>query len=169
MVDASERSPTVEIFEDGILAGMLGAVVVAVVYLLLDVLVRGEPFFTPSLLGTAFFAGEDDVRAVHVSGAMVFAYTGLHGVLFLIAGEALAWLFFQIESNPQIGLVLTLLFLLFETILFSFVAGVFPNAVGALGAWTILLANLASVGAMFAYLLRRHPTAIDHLRAAWQE
>jgi hypothetical protein len=84
------------IAENGILAGILGAVVVALWFLLLDMITRGMPFCTPSLLGSIIFAGKDAGQVTGVNGAAVFAYTGLHGVLFLSAGTTLAWMW-----NPR--------------------------------------------------------------------
>lgn len=157
------------ITENGILAGMLGAAVVAVWFLFLDGVTRGTPFFTPSLLGSIIFAGVAPDEVTALSGAAIFAYTGLHGILFLCAGTALAWMFDQFETNPQVGLILLLLFATVEAILWGVGVSIIPALAGAVGAWAILVANLASAAAMFAFLLRRHPRAMERLRAAWHE
>jgi hypothetical protein len=153
------------ILEDGVLAGLIGAVVVAVWFLILDT-IHGTPFYTPSLLGQATFLGGEFVA---VDPIMVFAYTGMHGMLFLLAGVTLAWMVLQFERNPQFGMVLLLLFLLFESILFGLEVTIVPQLVGALGAWAVLVANLTSAVAMFWFLLRRRPEALARLRAAWNE
>ena len=85
---------------------------------------------------------------------MVFAYTGLHVLLFLLAGVGLAWMVSQVERNPQFGLVLLLLFLLFQSIVFGFEVTLVPSLVGAIGAGVVIVANLLAAGAMFWYLLR---------------
>lgn len=157
------------IAEDGILAGILGAAVVAAWYLLVDIFARGMPFFTPSLLGSVVFAGKEAEQVTGVDGAALFAYTGLHGMLFLIAGVSLAWMFAQFERNPQFGLIFLLLFVTFEAILWGVGVSILPGLAGAVGAWTILVANLASAGAIFAFLLGRYPRAWESLRRAWDE
>jgi len=156
------------IIEHGVLAGMIGAAVVAVWFLLFDVLLR-EPFYTPSLIGSVLFLGLDVHMVTGVNTSMVFAYTGLHGALFLIAGTAIAWMFSLVERNPQFGLVLVLLFLLVQSVIFGFEVTIVPNIVGALGAWAVAMANLLSAVAMFWFLLRRRPRAISQLRAGWDE
>jgi hypothetical protein len=157
------------IAENGILAGMVGAAVVALWFLVLDLVTRGTPFFTPSLLGSIAFAGKQVDEVTGVSGAAVFAYTGLHGLLFLGAGLLLAWMFVQFERNPQVGMLLLLLFVTFEAILWGVGVSIVPALAGVVGAWAILVANLASAAAMFAFLLRRHPQAMASLRRAWNE
>ncbi len=179
MVEASTAEPVhtrsdmtelvSRIAEDGILTGILGAAVVAIWYLIADIVARGTPFYTPSLLGSVAFAGMDASEVTGVDGAALFAYTGLHGLLFLCAGFALAWMFAQFERNPQFGLIFLLLFVTFEAILWGVGVTILPGLAGAVGAWTILVANLASASAMFAFLLVRHPRAMEDMRSAWHE
>jgi len=155
------------ILEDGVLAGLVGAVVVAVWFLILDSF-HGTPFATPSLLGQAVFLGASADQAA-TDPVLVFAYTGMHGLLFLIAGVTLAWMVMQFEKNPQFGMVLALLFVLFESIVLGLEVTVVPQLVGALGTWAVLIANLLSAIAMFWFLLRRRPEALSRLRAAWSD
>ncbi len=155
------------ILEDGVPGGMVGAVVVAVWFMILDS-VRGAPFATPSLLGRAVFlggVGEENA----IDPILVFAYTGMHGLLFLIAGVTLAWMVMQFENNPQFGIVLALVFVLFESIIFGLEATIVPQLVGALGTWAVIIANLLSATAMVWFLLRRRPEALARLREAWNE
>jgi len=156
------------VLEDGILTGTLGAVVVALWFLILDT-ARGQIFYTPSLLGSVLFLGQSPDEAITINGFIVFAYTGLHGVLFLMAGLALAWMFSMFERNPQFGIIILLLFLLFESIIFSAEAAIFPTLVGAMGSLTVAAGNLFAAVAMFLFLVRRHPTALGQLRRAWHE
>ncbi len=156
------------IVEDGVVTGLVGGSVVAVWFLLLD-FARGVPFFTPSLLGSALFQGRGVEETTAISATMVFAYTGLHGVLFLIAGLVIAWMFSQFERNPQLGLVLLLLFLLFESIVLGLEVTIVPQLVGALGTWSVAVANLLSAITMFWFLLRRHPDSFSRLKAGWSE
>ena len=157
------------IAENGVLAGMIGASTVAVWFLILDLLTRGMPFFTPSLLGSILFARATPEDVTGLNGAAIFAYTGLHGILFLCAGTGLAWMFVQFERNPQVGLVLLLLFVTLEAILWGVGVSMIPALAGAVGAWAILVANVASAVTMFVFLLRRHPRALERLRQALED
>ena len=163
----AEKSSGAAILEDGVLAGLIGAVVVAVWFLLIDS-VRGAPFATPSLLGRAVFLGGSAEQSA-TDPVLVFAYTGMHGLLFLVAGGTLAWMVMQFEKNPQFGMVLALLFVLFEAIVFGLEVTVVPQLVGALGSWAVMIANLLSAVAMFWFLLRRRPEALARLKTAWNE
>jgi hypothetical protein len=162
------RGGLVTVVENGVLAGITGAAVVAVWFLVID-LARGQTFYTPSLLGSVLFLGRAVDEVTSINAMVVFAYTGLHGVLFLLAGTALAWMFSQFERNPQLGLVLLLLFGLFESVVFGFEVAIVPNLVGAIGALAVAIANLFAAVAMFWFLLRRHPAAMTRLREAWGE
>jgi Mg2+ and Co2+ transporter CorA len=66
-------------------------------------------------------------------------------------------------------MLLLLLFVTFEAILWGVGVSIVPALAGVVGAWAILVANLASAAAMFAFLLRRHPQAMASLRRAWNE
>jgi hypothetical protein len=96
--------------------------------------------------------------------AMIFAYTGLHGVAFLLVGFLLAALFRQFEQHPKLGLELLVVLLVFEGLLMGAEVTIFPALVGELGAWAVATANIASLVAMFAFLAHRQPQAIQALR-----
>jgi len=166
--DSAAQGRLTLVLEDGVLTGLTGAAVVALWFLILDT-ARGQIFYTPSLLGSVLFLGQSPDETIVVNGFIVFAYTGLHGVLFLIAGLALAWMFAMFDRNPQFGIIILLLFLLFESIIFSIEAAIFPNLVGAMGTVTVAAGNLLAAVAMFWFLVRRHPTAFGRLRRAWHE
>lgn len=165
---AGARGGARAVVEDGVLAGLVGATAVAAWFLLLD-FVRGAPFSTPSLLGSVLFTERTVESVTAISVPMIFAYTGLHGLLFLLAGLVLAWMVSQFEQNPQIGMVLLLLFVTFESILLGLEVSVVPRLVGALGTWAVAIANLLSAVVMFWYLLRRRPGAIGRLREGWTD
>jgi hypothetical protein len=159
---------TAAIVEDGVLCGFVGAAIVALWFLVLDA-ARGEPFFTPSLLGAVLFLGRSVEEVTGVVWPAFFAYTGLHGFIFFLAGAAISWLLAIVERNPQFGLVLVLVFLLFQSVVFGLEVTLVPELVGALGAWAVGTANLLSAVGMFWFLLRRRPEVMRSLRESWEE
>jgi hypothetical protein len=163
---AADESRRPSVLECGVLTGMTGALTVALWFLVLDA-ARGQLFFTPTLLGSVLFLGRGIGEVTTVNAILVFAYTGLHGVLFILAGTALAWMFLQFERNPQLGLVLLLLFVLFQSVLFGLEVSMVPTLVGAVGTVAVGVANLFAACTMFWFLLRRHPAAVERLREAW--
>jgi hypothetical protein len=156
------------ILEDGIPTGIMGAAVVAAWFFVLDTL-QGRMLFTPSLLGSVVFLGQSPEQPIAVNGFVVFAYTGLHLLLFLMAGTVVAWMFSLFEHHPHFGIIILLLFFLFEAVLFTFAAVIFPSLLGALGSLAVASGNLFAAIAMFWFVIRRHPAAIPRLKLAWHE
>jgi hypothetical protein len=147
------------LYQEGMIAGVLGAATIALWFLLLDA-VQGRPLWTPTVLGTALFrrgAGLEAPDALPVSGEMVLMFTWVHGLVFAALGGIAARLVGHIERHPGTGFGVLLLFVVFQ---FGFVAAatVFARPVlYALPAWSILVANLLAAAVMALYLHRRHP------------
>src|SRR6266540_3797316 len=72
--------PRSRYLRDGIIAGLIGAAIVAVWFLIYDA-ARGYPFRTPALLRAAV-QGMRDPGAVIVTPGLVAQYTVLHGAIF---------------------------------------------------------------------------------------
>ena len=93
---ASDRAPDREYdwTRYALLSGVVGAAVVAIVFLAVD-LASGRPaFFTPAVLGSALFLGESIGGNVEVVPsdrvAVVLGYTMVHGVTFVGFGALAA-------------------------------------------------------------------------------
>jgi len=66
----------------GIPTGLVGAGVVAVFFLVVD-LVAGQPLATPSALGATLFRGEPMDLSAPISGVLVLGYTMMHAAIFI--------------------------------------------------------------------------------------
>jgi hypothetical protein len=165
----SPGTTAADVAVDGLFSGVLGGVTVAIFFLIVDSL-KGQPLFTPSLLGSALFLGEG-AEAVHqVNIPMVFAYTGVHMMAFVGVGMAAAYMVAQFEKNPPFGLLLLLLFICFEAGFIAFAAALAPGVIGALGSGLVVAANLLSAAVMAGYLLWwSHPGAVRALERIWEE
>ncbi len=147
------------VFQQGVAAGVLGAGIVAVWFLVLDT-INGRPFYTPTVLGTALFRhgeGLASPESLAVSLEMVLMFTWVHGLVFAILGGAASWLLWVAERNPSLGFGILFLFVAFE---FGFivVAMVFAErALHALAWPAVLVANLLAAAAMAFYFWLRHP------------
>jgi hypothetical protein len=145
---------------DGFEAGVLGAIVVALWFLLIDSL-AGRPFFTPSLLGTALTRGVDvALREPSVSVGMVYAYTGIHFVLFILFGILVASLVVQYERTPVIGYLLVVAAVVFELAFLIFILAFAEPLLAGIPWWGVLVGNALAIVAMGLYFRARHP----HLR-----
>jgi len=146
-------------YQDGIVAGVLAACAVALWFLLFDT-VRGQPLYTPSVLGTALFgrgASLAPLEATPVSREMVLMFTWVHGLVFAALGGIAARLLAVAERSPHLGFGILLLFVIFEA---CFTVAAYLLAAPILHALTwpaVLVANLLAAAVMGAYLWRRHP------------
>ena len=86
----------------GIEAGVAGAAVVAVFFLVVDWL-AGRPLWTPHALGSALFLGARPDPAAAPETLMILAYTAVHGVVFM---GGFSWLQrdAKIHAKPPAGL-----------------------------------------------------------------
>ena len=145
--------------QEGIVAGIFGAAIIAIWFLILDML-NGRPLYTPTVLGTALFRGGEGLASptsLPVSLEMVLMYTWVHGLVFCVIGGAASWLLGLAEENPNIGFGILLLFVVLE---FGFLIAVSVFAQPVLGAlaWpAVLIGNLLAAVGMATYLWRRHP------------
>ncbi len=153
------QTTTDRLFQDGLVAGVIGAATIAIWFLILDT-VRGRPLATPSLLGTALYrrgqipASPD---ALPISFEMVLTYTWVHGLVFCVIGCAASWLVAFAEERPNAAFGILLFFAVFE---FGFLVltMLFAEPVLRALSWpAILVGNLLAAVAMGGYLWRRHP------------
>jgi hypothetical protein len=141
---------------ESILTGLIGAGVVALWFLILD-LSRGQPFITPSVLGQVVIfrnATPDLTRPVI---AAVAAYTVLHVVAFLALGAVVTWLVFKADRHNIARFALLMLFVVFAALFSGVLVMFFEGTSGLFPFWTVLGANTLAAVAMGWYLYRRHP------------
>lgn len=148
---------------EGLVAGLIGGVAVALWFLLYDVLTR-EPFFTPAALGSAVLEGARGIDAVVISATTVVGYTTLHFLAFLALGMIAALLAAQAERNAVVILAAMLLFVTAETLFLGLAAVAANWLLDALTWWNVIAANLVAAVSMGVYLWRAHPRLADQLR-----
>ena len=146
------------LYQEGMLAGVIGAITVALWFLILDT-AAGHPLYTPTVLGSAIFrrAALASPETMSVSLEMVGMFTWIHVLVFAALGGIASRLLASVERNPSWGFGLLLLFVVFE---FGFVAAAALLAAPVLRVipWpSVVAANLLAAAAMSAYFWRRHP------------
>ena len=151
---------------DGAVAGIIGAVVVAVWFLIFD-LIRGHAFETPALLAATLLHG---LREPHMHNSMIrltMEYSVLHFAAFIAFGIAGGLLLEAAETEPSLLFSLAIFFVGFEA--FFIAVGLFlgPNVMIALTWWGIIVGNLLASAAMLAYFLSRHPALARNLLGGW--
>lgn len=155
------------VLREGLIAGLIGAVVLAGWFFVTD-LALGRLLFTPAALGSALFHGVGDASAIDYSVATVLGYTLLHVATFLLVGLVVAALVEQSEEHPSLLLALVLLFVTFETLVVGLIAIVAAWLLDQIAWWVIAVGNLLAAAAMGIYLWRRHPRLTGELQRAEQ-
>ena len=148
----SQRS----VLKEGVLAGIVGAALVALWFLIYDAW-RGRPLFTPALLGSAIFHGVSSPASVEIAAGPVIGYTIVHVLAFIGFGIVAACMMAASEREPAVFIAFLTLFAAFEVFFFVVVGTLSHSVLGVLGWWAIFVGNLlASIG-MLWFLVRGHP------------
>lgn len=146
-----------DVVREGLVAGLIGAGVVAIWFMLIDAL-AGRLFFTPAALGSAVLHGATSLDAVQLGAATVLAYTVLHLVAFIATGLVAAGIVSYAEDrHPYVLLGAALLFVTFETFFIGLLTVVAQWLLEVIPWWSIAVANLLAAAAMGGYLWHRHP------------
>jgi hypothetical protein len=152
-------SEVTAVYAEGVLAGAVGAATIAAWFFLLDA-IRGRPFYTPTVLGIAFFRrgiGLDAPGMIAPDFEMVLSFTWVHVLVFVLIGVAASRLLALAERNPSFGFGIVLFAVFFE---FGFLLACMVFAEPVLRALTwpeVLVGNLLAAAAMSAVFWRRHP------------
>ncbi len=151
------REEQTKVLSQGVLAGLIGYAVVALVFGIANLIMGQSIFYTAALLGGSLFYGVHDPANIRVTAEYVFAYNGAHLAVFLLFGLVSAWLAAVSERFTQFWYV-GLFFFFF--IAFHIVAAMQALAIPvqhAISGWAIWTAGFAAAAAMAAFLLSVHP------------
>ncbi len=147
----------VRVLTDGLITGLLGYLAVVLFFGVVNLISGRSFFYTAALLGQGLVGGNGAPGNVTVTPAAVYAFNGLHLLVFLLIGLVAAWLVMQTERNPSF----------FVLALFIGLAGFFgtmalfvsaaASTSGALSIGSVIAANLLAGVGMGTYLVRAHP------------
>jgi hypothetical protein len=159
LASVSSSEEISKLYQEGIVAGVIGAVAIALWFLIVDTF-NGRPLYTPTVLGTALFKGGvglDAPESLAINTEAVLMFTWVHGLIFIIIGGIASRLLGIAEHNPNLGFGILLLFVVFEL---GFVAVNLAFAETVLRALTwqaVLVGNLLAASSMAGYFWWRHP------------
>jgi len=148
------------VLREGVLAGLIGAAVVALWFFAIDA-IHGEALRTPKLLGTALLRQQTPMAAV-------LSYTIVHGVAFVLFGIIGAFLIAGAERQPMLIFALVILFTSFEIFIFGLILIAASWVMDELAGWTVFVGNVLAAAAMLAFYFRRHRGLAHRLAAAWE-
>ena len=157
------ESRTTALYQEGLVAGLVGAATIALWFLILDSL-SGRPLYTPTVLGTALFrrGGMTPLSEILPNLEMVLMFTWVHGLVFVAIGGIVARLLALAERQPSVGFGILMLFVFFE---FGFIVAAmfFAEPILHALAWpAVLVANILAAAAMGGYFWLRHPNLRVH-------
>lgn len=153
------------VLREGVIGGLLGAGILALWFLIVDIAFR-QAFFTPSALGSMVFLGAEGPEEVVISPGIVLGYTVIHVAAFLLVGVALAGIVTGIEANPGVLSAVVILFAVLAVVFSAMVTVLGWWILDELAVWSVLVGNLLAAVLMVGYLWRRHPALQEELRSA---
>jgi hypothetical protein len=149
------------VLPEGVEAGLVGGLAVALVFLARDAWL-GSPLHTPSVLGALLFAGLDAAHEMRSDGGMAAAYNAVHFAAWVAFGFVGSWLLTRAEEEDRwrplaVG-VLT------GALLLALVVGgtVGATPLGRTHLWAGAAAGLLAMGVFLAW---RHPGVLGARRA----
>jgi hypothetical protein len=150
----------VRILVDGALAGVIGAAVIALWYLIFDA-ARGQPPGSTAALAATLFGG------AHVGTALTLGRLAFHFAVFALIGVAGALMLETAEHDESLFPTMMLLTPVFEIFCILILMLIGPSAQVSLPWWKFLIGALMATSAMLAFFLERHPTLGRHLAGPW--
>ncbi len=155
------------LLKDGVIAGLIGALVIAVWFGILDV-IAGHPFFTPATLGRALLSFFGDVTPDQGTVSFVLVYTVFHFSAFMVVGLIASLIVHLARHEPSILLGFAILFAATEIGIYGLVALLGEWSPLARGAWLqIMVGNILAALAMGIYFWRTHGEIEHELRHAF--
>jgi len=164
----TSRASFTDTLLDGVITGMIGALVVALWFLVLDA-IAGRPLYTPALLGGVLLHGSQSVaERVMIAPTEIAAYTAFHFVAFIAVGIVLSWLMNLFERFPIMFFVLLVLAVCLQIAFFAFDVALGAEVMGRLRPWTVVTANVLAAATMVGYQWRRHPGVVRGIERLWE-
>jgi hypothetical protein len=131
----------------GIIAGVIGATVLAFWFLVVDA-AQGVPFRTPGLLAASLM-GMDGFES---RPGLIAFYTLIHYAAFVVVGIFTVWALSKVRWGPSILLGLVLGFVLFDLVFYASVYITGIDVVQELGWVEVLAGNLIAGVSIMGYL-----------------
>jgi hypothetical protein len=164
--ERTKPSHLADVLYDAFYSAAVGGAALGLFFLLVDS-ARGQPFFTPSLMGSVLFLGVAADAVTEVRLDMVAYFTMVHFALFGAVGLTLSILVHEVEVHSRHPRELIgALFVILEG---GFLIGAnlfMPGVVEAIGFGRIVIGNLVTAVAIALFLMRSHnPDGWNRLKA----
>ncbi len=146
-----------DLIYDAIFIGGVGGGLVALFFLVFDVMTRGQALYTPSLMGSVLFDGASPQLDHTVSMMAVAKYTAIHFVAFSLLGLGLSFVTHQAEIRARHPLVvIALAFVVLELGFWVGTAVAIPGVLERIGVLPVAAANLLAAVGVGLFLVSSH-------------
>jgi len=151
---------------EGMVAGVLGYVVVAVFFVVVNVSAGRSPVYTAALAGEATFGGLRDAAGMTMDPGLVLAFNGVQLVVLLAFGFLAAWLMYATEMRPALWYVTFFAFLAATVAGSGAVVAATVLSGRLISPWLVMGAGLVAVAGMMTYLIASHRPLLRRIRAS---
>lgn len=142
---------------DAIYAGGIGGGLVALFFLVWDVVTGQGALFTPSLMGSVLFGGARPDEVATVNMMSVAKYTAFHFVAFGLLGLFISVLTHQAEIRARHPiLIIGVVFLVLEAGFWIAASAAIPGVIERIGALPVAAANLLAAVGISLFLVFTH-------------
>lgn len=149
-------SPTANLLYEAFYGGAFGGSVIALFFLIIDFF-KGQPLWTPSLVGTALFTGADPHTVALVRYDMVAYFTIVHFAAFGLLGAFISRLSHRSRLIDQHVLVMAgAVFLVLTAAILLGDALLMHGIVSAIGTASVLIGNAITGLVMAAFMQSAH-------------
>jgi hypothetical protein len=155
------------IIADGVMAGLVGGLIIALWFLIFDA-ANGHPLQTPALLAAALLHGaRTPVALTGPAWTLVVEYTLAHFAVFATLGAIGALLIAGAERHPELFGTLFIFTIAFEVFFIALIMLAGPAAAAAMPWWKIIAGNLMATAGMLGFFLWRQPVLAENMMGQW--
>jgi hypothetical protein len=153
--------------KEGVVAGLIGAAVIAVWFGIIDV-IGGHPFHTPATLGRGLLSVFGAISPDEGTATFVLVYTVFHFAAFAFVGLLASLIVYLARQEPSILLGFAILFAATEVGIYGLVTILDDRAPLQKPAWlAIMVGNVLAAAAMGFYFWKKHGELEHELRHAF--
>jgi hypothetical protein len=152
------------ILAEGLVAGILAHIAIAVVLAFADLFAGRWLLYTPTLVGSVLLEGAGQGCQVTHSATVLLAYTSVHLTTLTLFGILASWLMHGSQERPMYWFGALFVFIFVAWHLAAAVLGLLGQVQECVSLWPPTLAGFAGALAMAGYLWRSHPGLRQALR-----
>lgn len=141
----------------GLFAGLIGYLTVAIVFAAVNLVMGRSPFHTAAVMGAALFYGVKDPAGVAIRPEYVIAFNGVHLLAFMAFGVAASALADLADRGWQLWYVSTFFFIFVAFHLLAAAQALATPMRVMIPDIAVWMAGLAASALMGWYLFRVHP------------